>query len=183
MPSEWTSGDAICSPAPRARPCGCDDGVDGAEIVAEALDRLSARIEETGAKVRIARDLARVRADRTWAVHALYNLLANALKFTREGEVPQIEIAPYRDTIAGMTGFRVRDKGPGVAPEHAERIFRLFQRAVGREVEGTGAGLAIVAAVAERHGGRAWVEPREGGGSEFIITFPDRGSQTPGVAA
>jgi signal transduction histidine kinase len=169
------------SRARRVRPP--DDGVDGAEIVAEALDRLSTRIEETGAKVRIARDLARVRADRTWAVAALYNLLANALKFTREGERPQIEIAPYRDARDGTTGFRVLDKGPGVAPEHAERIFRLFQRAVGREVEGTGAGLAIVAAVAERHGGRAWVQPRDGGGSEFIITFPDRGSQTPGVAA
>jgi signal transduction histidine kinase len=47
----------------------------------------------------------------------------------------------------------------------------LFQRAVGREVEGTGAGLAIVRQIAERHGGHAWVEPREGGGSKFIITF------------
>ena len=61
-------------------------------------------------------------------------------------------------------GIVVRDRGPGVAPEHAERIFQLFQRAVGREVEGTGAGLAIVRQVAERHGGRAWVQSREGGG-------------------
>jgi signal transduction histidine kinase len=65
----------------------------------------------------------------------------------------------------------VRDRGPGVTPEHAERIFQLFQRAVGREVEGTGAGLAIVRQIAERHGGRSWVEPRPGGGSEFVITF------------
>jgi signal transduction histidine kinase len=42
---------------------------------------------------------------------------------------------------------------------------------VGREIEGTGAGLAIVRRVAERHGGKAWVHPREGGGSEFIMTF------------
>jgi signal transduction histidine kinase len=42
---------------------------------------------------------------------------------------------------------------------------------VNREIEGTGAGLAIVQQVAERHGGRAWVQPRAGGGSEFIITF------------
>ena len=47
--------------------------------------------------------------------------------------------------------------------EHAERIFQLFQRAVGREVEGTGAGLAIVRQISERHGGNAWVEQREGG--------------------
>ena len=68
-------------------------------------------------------------------------------------------------------GLIVCDRGPGVAPEHADRIFQLFQRAVGREVEGTGAGLAIVRQVAERHGGRAWVQPREGGGSEFVLTF------------
>jgi signal transduction histidine kinase len=67
----------------------------------------------------------------------------------------------------------VRDRGPGIAPEQAERIFQLFQRAVGREIEGTGAGLAIVRQIAERHGGSAWVEPRRGGGSEFIITFGD----------
>jgi len=67
----------------------------------------------------------------------------------------------------------VRDRGPGIAPEHEERIFQLFQRAVGREIEGTGAGLAIVRQIAERHGGSAWVEAREGGGSEFIITFAD----------
>ena len=55
--------------------------------------------------------------------------------------------------------------------QEAKRIFELFQRAVGRDIEGTGAGLAIVQQVARRHGGRAWVRPRKGGGSEFIITF------------
>jgi signal transduction histidine kinase len=58
-----------------------------------------------------------------------------------------------------------------VPQEHAERIFQLFQRAVGRDIEGTGAGLAIVRQIAERHGGNAWVEQRQGGGAEFIITF------------
>jgi signal transduction histidine kinase len=59
----------------------------------------------------------------------------------------------------------------GVPADYSERIFQLFQRAVSRNIEGTGAGLAIVKRVAERHGGRAWVRPREGGGSEFVITF------------
>jgi signal transduction histidine kinase len=103
----------------------------------------------------------------------VYNLVANALKFTRPNEPPEIEIAPYHanGTAPAEVGLVVRDRGSGVAPEHAERIFQLFQRAVGREVEGTGAGLAIVRQVAERHGGRAWVQPREGGGAEFILTF------------
>jgi signal transduction histidine kinase len=139
-------------------------------VASEVLSRLSAEIQRTGASVRVAEPLPRLKADRMWATQALYNLVANALKFTREGRGPEVEIAPYRAGGA-VLGVSVRDRGPGVRPEDAERIFLLFQRAVGRDVEGTGAGLAIVRAVAERHGGLAWARPREGGGSEFIVTF------------
>ncbi|MEW6245988.1 MAG: PAS domain S-box protein [Nitrospirota bacterium] len=146
--------------------------VDGNTIVREVLRRLDHVIKETGATMRVAPDLPRLRVNATWVTHGVYNLVANALKFTRAGEAPDIEIASYQPKPdEKVVGIVVRDRGPGVAPEHAERIFQLFQRAVGREVEGTGAGLAIVRQVAERHGGRAWVQPREGGGSEFILTF------------
>jgi signal transduction histidine kinase len=149
--------------------------IDGKAIVEEAIKRLETGIKQLHAKIRIAKDLPGLYADKTWATQAVYNLIANALKFTRNGEPPKIEIAPYRSD--GQVGIAVRDRGTGVASEHAERIFQLFQRAVGREIEGTGAGLAIVRQVAERHQGRAWVQPREGGGSEFIITF---GGPAPG---
>jgi signal transduction histidine kinase len=147
--------------------------VKGEVIVREALDELEARIQETKAKVQVADNLPRFPADRTWATQAVYNLVSNALKFTRPGEPPEVEIAAYRPAPGEPEGegLCVRDRGLGVAREHAERIFELFQRAVGHEVEGTGAGLAIVQAVAERHGGKTWVRPREGGGSEFIVTF------------
>jgi PAS domain S-box-containing protein len=147
--------------------------VEGRIIVREALQRLEPKIKETGADVQIAEDLPQLRADKTWATEAVYNLVFNALKFTRDGVAPEVEIAPYQPAEGEPVGVGVvvRDRGPGVAPEHAERIFGLFERAVGREVEGTGAGLAIVRQIARRHGGWAWVRPREGGGSEFIITF------------
>ena len=147
--------------------------VDGESIVSEALKRLEGKINASGARVHVAKDFHGLRVDKTWATQAIYNLIANALKFTREGAAPDVEIAPYRPEGPGRDaiGIVVRDRGPGIAPEHTERIFQLFQRAVGREVEGTGAGLAIVRQIAERHGGSAWVEPRQGGGSEFIITF------------
>ncbi len=147
--------------------------VDGESIVSEALKRLEGKINATRARVHVAKDFQGLRVDKTWATQAIYNLIANALKFTRDGAAPDVEIAPYRPEGPGRNaiGIVVRDRGPGIAPEHTERIFQLFQRAVGREVEGTGAGLAIVRQIAERHGGSAWVEPRQGGGSEFIITF------------
>lgn len=69
----------------------------------------------------------------------------------------------------------VRDRGTGVEPDQAQQIFQLFQRAMGHEASGTGAGLAIVQQVAQRHGRRAWLQPREGGGSEFVLLF---GSQS-----
>jgi signal transduction histidine kinase len=147
--------------------------IDGESIVFEALKRLEGKIAATNAQIRVAKDFNGLRVDKTWATQAVYNLIANALKFTCGGAPPEVEIEPFwrNGSDSKIIGVAVGDRGPGVAPEHAERIFQLFQRAVGREVEGTGAGLAIVRQIAERHGGSAWVEPREGGGSQFIITF------------
>ena len=142
-------------------------------LVKEALTRLDARIQETGAAIQIVYPLPLLRVNRMWATQGLYNLLANAMKFTREGYAPDIEITSYEApaSTTPVAGVVVKDRGPGVPTRHAERIFMLFQRAVGRNVEGTGAGLTIVRQVAERHGGRAWVQPRDGGGSEFVMTF------------
>lgn len=147
--------------------------VDGHRIVEEALRRLEDKITQTGARVKVAANLPILKGNSTWATQGIFNLIANALKFVRPHESPNIEIVAYEPEQPGSeeVGFVVRDRGPGVAPEHAQRIFTLFQRAVGRDVEGTGAGLAIVRQVAERHGGRAWVQPREGGGAEFVLTF------------
>ncbi len=148
------------------------EDVEGASLVQAALLQLEGKIKKTGAQVRIENDFPRLRVHKTLGTQAISNLIANALKFTSNGHAPDIEVAPYQPGDGELApGIVVRDRGPGVAPEHAERIFQFFQRAVGREVEGTGAGLAIVQRVAERHGGRVWVQPREGGGSEFFITF------------
>ena len=143
-------------------------------LVQEVLRRLESRVKETQARITIHSPLPRLRVNRTWAIQGIYNLVTNALKFVSAGLPPQIDIASYTENDSqGPTcvGLVIRDRGPGIASEHRERIFDLFKRAVGREVEGTGAGLAIVRQVAERHGGRAWATAREGGGTEFYITF------------
>lgn len=150
------------------------DNIDAEQLVQAVLHRLESRIKETGARITIRPPLPRLQVNTTWAIQGIYNLVSNALKFSSAEQSPDIEIAPYSGMDREGTeliGLVVRDRGPGVAPGQRDRIFELFQRAVGREIEGTGAGLAIVRQVAERHGGRAWVEPREGGGSDFFITF------------
>jgi signal transduction histidine kinase len=85
-----------------------------------------------------------------------------------------VRFGDVRFGVAGPmdeVGFVVRDRGPGVSVDCHEKIFSLFRRAVGRDVPGIGVGLAIVREVAERHRGRAFVQARDGGGSEFIVTF------------
>lgn len=146
--------------------------VDLQQLAQEVISQTQARIDETQATVSIAAPLPKIRGDKRWLNQALLNLVVNALKFSVPGQAPNIEICvedPNDD--ATTCALIVKDRGPGVEAAHRERIFELFQRAVSRQVEGTGAGLAIVRQVAERHGGRAFVRSREGGGSEFVMTF------------
>ena len=151
--------------------------VRGRDLVKAALAQLDETIRRTGAHVHVAPHFPSFRVNKTWIPQALYNLIANALKFHRPGEVPHIDIAPYRvmEETNPFVGLMVRGRGIGVEPDQAQRIFQLFYRTVGREVSGTGAGLAIVQQIAQRHGGRVWVQPRDGDGSEFVLLF---GSQS-----
>jgi len=153
-----------------------DTPTDTAEVVADVLHELQPVIDATGADVSVAEGLPAMSMDRFWLRQAVYNLVANALKFTHPGEPPVVEIAAYTaEPGEQAVGLVVRDRGPGVEPGMREKVFGLFQRGVGREVPGTGAGLAIVAQVAERYGGRAWVRERTGGGAEFVLTTSDFG--------
>lgn len=150
-----------------------DEPIDPRMVIDDVLKQLEPRIAETGASIEISDSLPRVRVDPRWLRQSIFNLVANALKFVNPGETPQIEIVGHeRSSDSGtQMGLVVQDRGPGIPEEHAERVFQLFQRAVGRKVEGTGAGLAIVRQVAKRYGGNAWVEPRPGGGSCFFLAF------------
>jgi signal transduction histidine kinase len=147
--------------------------IPGEKLVEESLGSLEEAIARVGGKIHLVRPFPDLPADPVWARQALVNLIANALKFSAPGQAPEIELAGYERVAQGRreAGLVVRDRGTGVPPDLQDRIFDLFQRGVGREVEGTGAGLAIVRRIAERHGGRAWMEPRAGGGSQFFVTF------------
>ena len=112
-----------------------------------------------------------IRASREWATAAVYNLLSNAVRYGGQNGAPEIRVEPFLNAESGEAGIVVHDRGPGVPNELKERVFELFRQGVNRDADGTGAGLAIVKEVAQRHHGRAWVQDREGGGASFYLTF------------
>jgi two-component system, chemotaxis family, sensor kinase Cph1 len=101
-------------------------------------------------------------------VEAMQNLLDNAAKFTVDD--PRIEVG-QQGMEDGKPVFFVRDHGIGIAPDHHERIFGLFNK-LDATSEGTGIGLAIVKRIIEVHKGRIWVESEPNKGATFFFTLP-----------
>ncbi len=115
--------------------------------------------------------------ERTLLRQALFNLLANAVKFTGTREKAVIEIGGL--ARGDETLYCVRDNGVGFDMRHAGRLFGLFKRLHAEsEFAGTGAGLAIVGRIVERHGGRVWAEGKVDEGAAFWFALPAK-SQNP----
>lgn len=99
----------------------------------------------------------------------LLNLLDNAIKYVRPDERPCVVLGYDAERAA----FFLRDRGRGFDMARAEKLFGLFQRMhAGMEIPGTGVGLAIVARIIERHGGRIWADSQPGQGTTFWWTLP-----------
>jgi PAS domain S-box-containing protein len=143
------------------------------EAFAAAIANLRIAIEESGAKVE-SQPLPVVRGDPRQLIQLFQNLIGNALKFRKPGQPPLVEVRAGPD--GDFWRFSVRDNGIGLDPRFSDRIFTIFQRLHTRdEYEGTGLGLAICKKIVERHGGRIWVESREGEGAAFFFTLPAAG--------
>ena len=112
-----------------------------------------------------------VMAHSTTLAHVVTNLLTNAAKFVACGVRPHVRV--WAEERGEWVRLWVEDNGIGIAPEHQDRIFRVFERLHGSETyPGTGIGLAIAAKGTERMGGRAGVESTPGKGSKFWIELP-----------
>jgi light-regulated signal transduction histidine kinase (bacteriophytochrome) len=138
-------------------------------VLSHTLADLAAMVQESGAVV-THDPLPTVPADTVQMGQIFQNLLINALKF-KGGETPKVHIFAQRQGDEWLFGFQ--DNGIGIDPQHQERIFAIFQRLHRREdIPGTGLGLALCKKIAERHGGRIWVESEPGRGSTFYFTIP-----------
>jgi signal transduction histidine kinase len=176
--------------------------VDAAVIAKEIVESQRVRLERLGFTLTVGGDGSdtTVRADPEALKQVILNLLSNAEKYSPSRKEIGVEVtrapssresrpgagarpgprpgAAARHIGAGDTGsvlIRVRDRGIGVAPKDRERIFREFFRvddSLSSRVQGTGLGLTIARRIVTEHSGEITCEPREGGGSDFIVRLP-----------
>ena len=138
-----------------------DEGLDLLAIAAEEASRIKAELDCEGV-------LAPVNGDERLLRRAIRNLLENAQRYG--GQDVQLHLTQTEHE----TTLRVNDQGQGVPAEMRERIFEPFFRLPGHaeHAGGVGLGLSLVKQIAERHRGRVYCEPREGGGSSFVLKLP-----------
>ena len=111
-----------------------------------------------------------VRIDREKIMQVIRNLLSNALKFSPENGVIEVEVERTKDSVQ----VSVADDGVGIPPDELKAIFDKFVQSSKTKTGagGTGLGLAICWEITELHGGRIWAENREGGGARFVMELP-----------
>jgi signal transduction histidine kinase len=141
-----------------------------AEVVDDVVKKLA--VESTGRRIEWQiGSLPHVKGDRSLLKQVWTNLLSNAVKYTRKRETTRIEVGC---SMAGnVAEFFVRDNGAGFDMKYAGKLFGVFQRLHrSDEFEGTGVGLANVARVITRHGGKVRAEGKSDEGAVFYFTLP-----------
>jgi PAS domain S-box-containing protein len=137
-------------------------------VVEQVLRDMRGAIRQSDATVQVD-ELPTVLADEVQLGQVFQNLIGNAIKFRSE-EPPVVVVQAVPSD--GMVEFAIEDNGIGIDPEHAERIFQMFQRLHERgKYEGSGIGLSVAKKIVERHGGRIWFEANDKGGTTFRFTL------------
>ncbi|MBL8380316.1 MAG: PAS domain-containing protein [Burkholderiales bacterium] len=141
-----------------------------AELITEISEDLAATIQRTGTRLTTGA-LPVIGGERHLLRILLQNLIANAIKFCREGVAPGIACEAIAS--AGGHEIRITDNGIGIPAAQLESVFEVFRRLHSRKAyEGTGLGLAICRRIAELHGGRIWATSEPGQGSCFHVWLP-----------
>lgn len=137
-------------------------------IVQFALMNLQPQIREAGAQIEIG-ELPELSVDESQIMQLFQQIIGNAIKF-RGAEALKIEITAEEQPEQFL--FSVHDNGPGIDPKYQETVFVPFRRLHGREVPGSGLGLALSKKIVRAHGGKIWVESDGQHGSTFKFTLP-----------
>lgn len=155
--------------------------VDLSIVVQNCIEDLNVLIEETNVTIHVA-DLPEVKADPTQMRQLLFNLIANAIKFSQNESQPCVDISvesveqPEEVDIEGLKDWfciSIKDNGIGFEQEHADKIFAPFQRLHSRDsFKGTGIGLAICRRIVERHNGIIEAKGETDKGAVFKLTLP-----------
>ncbi|MBI3867710.1 MAG: MASE1 domain-containing protein [Verrucomicrobia bacterium] len=139
-------------------------------LAKDALEDL--RLEQLNRRIEIRhRDLPPAYGDPELMRHVVRNLLSNALKYTRNRELAEIEIG--WELAKGETVYFIRDNGAGFNMAYADKLFGVFQKLHRfEEFEGSGVGLAVAHRILRRHGGRIWADSAVDQGATFFFTLP-----------
>ena len=148
--------------------------VDMNELVREVMEELKPATAGRELKLAIGA-LPPAIADRAMLHQVLFNLLGNAVKFTRSRAAAWIEVGAKSE--GDETVYYVKDNGAGFDMLHVDKLFGVFQRLHGvGEFEGSGIGLAIVRRIIGKHGGRVWAEGKVNEGAAVYFALPNRQS-------
>lgn len=139
-------------------------------LIAEILDAHEPAAKEKGLQIarRWELDDHRLWCDRDRVMQVFGNLLGNAIKFCRSGDV----ITVAGEVVGREAQFEVRDTGPGISENELPHIFEPYWSAAQHAKQGTGLGLYISKGIVEAHGGRLWIGATPGGGAVFHFTLP-----------
>jgi light-regulated signal transduction histidine kinase (bacteriophytochrome) len=129
---------------------------------------LELAIRESGAMVTHGK-LPTVYGNQVQLVQLLQNLMSNAIKYRSETG-PHIHVEAQSTDSHWI--FSVKDNGIGIDPQYHGRIFGVFKRLHGKDIPGTGIGLAICKKIVEKHEGEIWLESEPGKGSTFFFSIP-----------
>ena len=150
--------------------------------VAELVERVTSPLQSLAVQKRVQlsteispQTVELVEADPSLLQQALHNLIENAIKYTEPGG----KVLVRANSRLEQLHFEIRDTGIGISPVDQPRLFEKFfqpARPGSRRTAGSGLGLAIVKSIAERHGGKVWVESQLGKGSTFYLSIPLRQS-------
>jgi signal transduction histidine kinase len=152
--------------------------LDMGRLAREVCDEIATNAPEGACAVKIG-ELPIAFADENMMRFVLTNLIGNACKFTRPGEEPRIEVGGSLATNEIV--YFVRDAGIGFDMRFAEKLYRPFERLHAADgYEGHGVGLAIVARMVRRHGGRVWAQGAVGKGATFHFTVATAGANEDG---